>query len=337
MSTLAATCPAPMATGKRKARVLCVDDEPNILRSLRWLLQKEYEVEVAGSGYDGLDLVRKGEFDVIISDQRMPGMIGSDFLREARKVSPRSMRILLTGYSDPQSILKSVNEGEVFRFINKPWHFQELLKVVGDAARIARQTPAPSVAVEPGEAADVGMPGEAILLIDDDAAAREQIAAAIGPVTALLHARDMAEAVAAMEHSVGIVVSNMRVGGVDATRMIKLLKHEHPDIVTMVYTDATDSVDVISLINQAQVFRFLPKPVKPTMLRMALSAATLKRRELKDNPTTRQRHAVETLAETERQSFVKDVERVANSQPQRAGAALIGRIGLGLKRLFRLA
>ena len=324
---------------RTKARVLCVDDEPNILRSLRWLLQKDFEVEIAASGYDGLELVRHADYDVVISDQRMPGMIGSDFLREVRKVSPRSMRILLTGYSDPQAILKSVNESEVFRFVNKPWQFQELLKVVGDAARIARESPVGAPAAEPAPDAPVDVCGEAILVIDDDEDARRQIAEAIGPVTTLLHARDMAEALLAMEQPVGIVVANMRVGGVDATRMIKLLKQQHPDIVALVYTDATDSVDVISLINQAQVFRFMPKPVKPTTLRMALSAATLKRRALQADPSARRRHAVEALGAAERQSLVADVQRVAQAKPGRTvdTGSLLGRLGGGLKRLFGMA
>ena len=87
-----------------RARVLCVDDEPNILRSLRWLLQKQYDVDIAASGIDALTMLRKADYDVVISDQCMPGMIGSELLREVRKVAPRAMRILLTGYSDMQAV-----------------------------------------------------------------------------------------------------------------------------------------------------------------------------------------------------------------------------------------
>lgn len=320
--------PPPAAT------VLCVDDEPNILRSLRWLLQKDYQVEVATSGYDGLELISKSDFDVVISDQRMPGMIGSDFLHEVRRRSPRSMRILLTGYSDLQSILKSVNDSEVFRFVNKPWQMQDLLKTVGDAARIAREVPAAA----PVEATGAEPLGEAILLVDDDPEAVNQVSAALGSGTRLLHARDMAEAMVAVEQSVGIVVSNMRVGGVDATRMIKLLKHDHPDIVTLVYTDAADSVDVVSLINQAQVFRFLPRPMKPTMLRMALAAATLKRRQLTEQPSIARRHAVDALSVADGRALLHDVESVARANPNRSGETLsvLARVGTGLRRLFGL-
>ncbi len=327
------------ATAVKKARVLCVDDEPNILRSLRWLLQKDYQVEIATSGFDGLELVAKIDFDVVISDQRMPGMIGSDFLHEVRKRSPRSMRILLTGYSDLQAILKSVNDSEVFRFVNKPWQMQDLLKTVGDAARIARETPIPPAAIDAPEAAPLDHLNEAILLIDDDDEAMNQLSAAVGTGTRLLQARDVAEAMVAIEDSVGIVVSNMRVGGIDATRMIKLLKQGHPDIVTLVYTDATDSVDVVSLINQAQVFRFLPRPMKPTMLRMALAAASLKRRQLRDHPSTALRHAVDALSTADGRSLLADVETVAKAKPNRSAEALkvLARVGTGLRRIFGLA
>ena len=126
----------------KKGKVLCVDDEPNILRSLQWLLQKEFEVHTAPSGQDGLVLLGQHDFDVVVSDQRMPGMMGSEFLREVRARSPNAMRVLLTGYSDLPAILRSVNEGEVFRFINKPWKTDELLKVVAEAVQIA-QNPVP--------------------------------------------------------------------------------------------------------------------------------------------------------------------------------------------------
>ena len=321
----------------KKGRVLCVDDEPNILRSLRWLLQKEFEVEVAGSGQDGLGKVKAADYDVIISDQRMPGMMGSEFLREARKLSPRSMRILLTGYSDMQAILRSVNDGEVFRFINKPWKFDELLQVVGEAASIAKSQPSVELTPEANENSAVETAGEALLVVDDDPAVVELIAQAIGPTVRVVHAANVAEAVASFdEHEIGIIISNMRVGNVDATRMLKLLKQQHPDIVAVVYTGATDAVDVIGLINQAQIFRFLPKPVKPTMLRIALAAATLKRKQLKEDPAYRKRHAVQAMGEAAKESLVKDIKQIAQTARPRTGdvAAFLQRLGGGLMRMF---
>ena len=91
------------------------------------------------------------------------------------------------------------------------------------------------------------------------------------------YANNVAEAVAAFdEHEIGIIISNMRVGNVDATRMLKLLKQQHPDIVAVVYTGATDAVDVIGLINQAQIFRFINKPWKfDELLQVVNEAASI--------------------------------------------------------------
>jgi serine/threonine-protein kinase len=74
---------------------------------------------------------------VIVSDQRMPGMTGVELLRQSRDISPRSVRILLTGYSDLASIVGSINDGEIYRFISKPWDNQELATTIGEAATIA--------------------------------------------------------------------------------------------------------------------------------------------------------------------------------------------------------
>lgn len=104
----------------KKPRVLCVDDEPSVLRALGWLLRSRFEVSSTTDAHEGLSLLRQGAFEVVISDQRMPGMTGTEFLQRAKIESPNTMRLLLTGYSDYADILGSVNDCEVFRFINKP-------------------------------------------------------------------------------------------------------------------------------------------------------------------------------------------------------------------------
>lgn len=321
---------------QKKGRVLCVDDEPNILRSLRWLLQKEFEVDVATSGHEGLEMVKKTDYDVVVSDQRMPGMMGSEFLREVRKVSPRSMRILLTGYSDLQAILRSVNDGEVFRFLTKPWKFQDLQQTVRDAAHIGATNPAPEP-VESIITEETAPKGERILVVDDDPSVMDLVTEAVGSGGDVTFADNVAEAVAALDQQdVGIIVSNMKVGEVDATRMLKVLKQRHPEIVTVVYTDATDAVDVIGLINQAQIFRFLPKPVKPTMLKIALSAATAKRMQMRANPNIHRRHAVEALDSSVQDSLMRDIQTVAKARPPKTvdPGNFISRLGGGLMRMF---
>lgn len=318
--------------------VLCVDDEPGILRSLQWLLQKQFDVKVAASGHEALGLLKLHDFDVIISDQRMPGMMGSEFLREARRISPRAMRILLTGYSDLQAILRSVNDGEVFRFVNKPWSIKELPRLIADAAAIAKHQPAEPASLEPIASQARDTAEEAILLIDDDPMMGSLISEAVGPDVKIAHATTLAEAVAAFDaQRVGIIVADTRVSNLDTTTMLKVLKEEHPDIVTVVYTATTDSVDVVTLINQGQIYRFIPKPVKTVMLKQALMGAALKRRQLRDNPDAVRRHRVERVADDERVVMLKTIQQSTAAAVAAVGSNLLHRIGGSLTRMFSRA
>jgi response regulator RpfG family c-di-GMP phosphodiesterase len=115
-------------------KVLCVDDEPNILSSLRRLLRANgYQVLTADSGAAGLKILADEPVDVIISDMRMPEMNGAQFLAAARASWPDTMRLLLTGYSEIQAIQDAINGGEIYRYITKPWDDQEILRVLHDA------------------------------------------------------------------------------------------------------------------------------------------------------------------------------------------------------------
>ncbi len=107
--------------------LLFVDDEENIQRSLQRVFRKEgYNLLTASSGKEGLEKVVQTKVDLILSDQRMPGMSGVEFLREVRKTSPDTVRIILTGYADVQAAMDAINQGEVYRFITKPWNDQDL-------------------------------------------------------------------------------------------------------------------------------------------------------------------------------------------------------------------
>jgi response regulator RpfG family c-di-GMP phosphodiesterase len=111
-----------------KLDVLCVDDEPQVLEGLKLHLKQRYTVHVAGSGAQALELLRSlKDVAVILSDMRMPVMDGAKFLNAAQTVSPNSVRMLLTGYTDMQSAIAAVNEGQIFRFISKPCPPDQLL------------------------------------------------------------------------------------------------------------------------------------------------------------------------------------------------------------------
>ena len=130
-----APIPAP-ASGDAVApwRILCVDDEANILSALRRLFrQNGYQISVAGGGAEGLQILDTQEFDLIISDMRMPEMDGARFLEQVFKRYPDTVRILLTGYADIASTIEAVNKGQIYRYVSKPWNDQELLLIVRQA------------------------------------------------------------------------------------------------------------------------------------------------------------------------------------------------------------
>lgn len=126
-----------METAARKANVMFVDDEQRVLTSMRALFRRDYNVHLANSGDEALALLDSQDMDVIVSDQRMPGMTGVDVLKACKRRAPRAMRILLTGYADKDAIAASINEGEVFRYLTKPCARETLRETVAMAVNAA--------------------------------------------------------------------------------------------------------------------------------------------------------------------------------------------------------
>jgi CheY-like chemotaxis protein len=116
--------------------LLLVDDEPSILASLKRLFRREgYGILTAESGQQGLELLASNEVGVVISDARMPGMDGGEFLGKVREMYPQVVRMMLSGYTDLKAVTTAVNRGELFCFLTKPWDDAELVDTVRDAFR----------------------------------------------------------------------------------------------------------------------------------------------------------------------------------------------------------
>lgn len=111
--------------------LLVVDDEPNILSSLKRLFRREgYQLFSASSGSEGLGILAENNVGVIISDQRMPEMTGVEFLSQVKKNYPNTTRIILSGYTDLNSVTDAINKGEIYKFLTKPWDDDLLRKNV---------------------------------------------------------------------------------------------------------------------------------------------------------------------------------------------------------------
>lgn len=119
---------------KEEIKILCVDDEPNVLNSLKRLfLDNDYIILTATSGQDGLRILEQEHVQIVLSDYRMPGMNGVDFLKAVRHLSPDTVRIVLSGYADTSSIVSAINEGQVYKFIPKPWNDDDLKVTISNA------------------------------------------------------------------------------------------------------------------------------------------------------------------------------------------------------------
>lgn len=116
------------------AKVLVVDDQPLVLGVLKEILSRgPYTVLTATSGKEALSLMKQEPIDVVISDERMPGMQGSEFLTIVRQEYPAAVRIILTGHASVGSAIRAINEGEIFRFLTKPVNSDVLHETVREA------------------------------------------------------------------------------------------------------------------------------------------------------------------------------------------------------------
>ena len=122
-----------VAGDKTRGQLLIVDDEEEILKALKRQFRREYDVYTAQSAEAGYKIMMETPIQVIISDQRMPGMKGAEFFGKIKTEFPDAVRLLLTGYADIQAVIAAINDGNIFRYIAKPWDPLELETIVRDA------------------------------------------------------------------------------------------------------------------------------------------------------------------------------------------------------------
>lgn len=115
--------------------ILAVDDEPANLRMLERLFRKEYRILTAPTGEEALAVLKQEDVSLIITDQRMPGMSGTQLLRESMGTNPNTIKIILTGYTDIDALVEAINTTRIYKFVSKPWDPIALKQVVQDAFR----------------------------------------------------------------------------------------------------------------------------------------------------------------------------------------------------------
>lgn len=295
-------------------RILFVDDEERILRSLAMQFRRQYDVLTESDPQRALERLKSEAVQIIVSDQRMPQMSGAELLEQASAIAPQTLRILLTGYSDLDAAVDALNNGGIFRYLTKPWDPQEMAFTLRQAAEIAaRQMPAEARDEAPALPLNV-------LLLDDDAQTLSSVA---GFCDAgghrLLRARNLPEALHQLNtESVDLLISDLRLAGEDTAPLLKTLAQAHPRLLSLVVTPFRDTQSLLRLINEAQIFRYLPKPIRPGLFEKGLSAAARQAQSWRAQP----------------QAVVSRVAEVPREEPERHKVGnLLGMLGRLRERL----
>ncbi|MGD2166778.1 MAG: response regulator [Gammaproteobacteria bacterium] len=312
-----------------RTRVLFVDDEPRVLNSMRIMFRKQYDTFFADNGAAALGIVKAHDIDVIVCDHRMPQMTGVEVLAQARELSPRSVRILLTGYADLNAVEGSINESEVFRFLTKPCAPDELRRTIALASSLAHEPAAPSEAApaaysdenvvtaaeaarteaiavstqvldEPAIAHPPAAPTEnvrrglsVLVFANDESVFRIAQESTRGRVP-VYYASNIVQVVRLIEeHQPGVLLTDISEDRSTIQAMTARLKQHLPQLVTIAVSEHRDVLDMVWLINHGQIFRFLRKPLSPGRCAVSLKAGLEHHQKLLRNPDLVNRYAVE--------------------------------------------
>lgn len=318
-----------------KSNILFVDDEPMILSSLNMLFKNKYKVYLAENGYDGLEIIKSVPIKVIVSDQRMPGMLGHELLRQVKEISPNTVRMLLTGYSDLDAIIGSVNAGEVFRFINKPWQGEFMLYVMKLGVEIydkvtklqeneMQKNEEPVTDENPVTGhrfhIEVEEASPTVLFVDYSEEETGKLIDKYGSLFNTVAVNSIDAAFQEMaKKPVSVIVSNINFGDVDGVSFLDTVRREYPNTVSVILTEVKDAQLAIRSINELNVFRYLVKPMPEDQISLTLEKAIERSKVVKAAP---HKNVLKMAEEIAPERFVKNEESTLRLRLRAAQALL---------------
>lgn len=271
--------------------ILLVDDEPLLLNSLERLLEDDFFVLKTTKQAHAIELARTYQPAVVISDQRMPGMLGHQLLERIKAVSPKTMRVLLTAYADLEATVGSMNYSEVFRYISKPWKADKLLETVRLAANIYAQMEAveqtklntngksiaPTVLVVSNQLSDIDAVSQVLI--------GYQVKTASSASRAILHLQEE-------EIAVLLLISISDSARISEIELLSLVRRISPETVPIFLSNGTDKETALRLINESSTFRYLSKNIKSQDLNLVVRQAVAQHQWLREHPF-KNRHRIE--------------------------------------------
>lgn len=298
-----------MNVTEKKFSILFVDDEERILTSLRSIFRKEYQVFVANSGIEALKLLDENKIDVVVSDQRMPGMLGNELLKEVRKKHPKVMRLLLTGFVDKDAIINTINEGEIYRFIHKPWNNEDIKKIVREAAEASRfdVLAVTNIVKKTADKKSILQyiaqhhPDKGVVVLGSSQTLRNQIRTFCREYNLNVYGAqniDQILGIVSAQPAIGVAIIELPVSADEAILTINILKEKRPELMSIVLADESDANVAIELINSGQVFRYLTKPIETEKLTTAIEKAFNKHMVISSEANLKARHSVEKSKRT---------------------------------------
>jgi len=293
----------------QKPKIAFIDDEPRILRSLKMHFRQSHDVFITTDASELMKYVSEHDVQVVISDQRMPDKQGTEVLRDIKAASPNTLRILLTGYADLNAVIDSVNEGEIYRYITKPWQNDELKQIVNKATEIAQQTQEITQNTMQGndtQKVSGGITGSNrnILVLDDDESVYQQIKSHFKSAYTVSWASNLEQAAKLLQKKrFGVTITDSTLNKENITPIVYALKNIQPDLMVLMLTEFKDAHMVIDLINKGQVYRCLPRPTNFSIMSISLDRAFDHHERLVEQPILAARHHVEEVTESEALNF----------------------------------
>lgn len=247
-------------------RVLFVDDDYNVLDAYKRQLRKKFDIETALGSEEGLAAVRdNGPYSVIVSDLRMPGMDGIQFLSCVKEEVPESVRMMLTGYADLQNAIKAINSGSIFRLLTKPCAPQVLAEALAEGfEQYDRNRGVSGSSDKDAESRSQ----RRILILDDDPVTLKILSNALKKNENLevLKTRDGRVALHCLKNSeIDLVISELNIQGIAGSRLIAYINKSYPEIPVIVHT-AYGTEEVEAEIKSLGNVQYFEKPLDINIL-----------------------------------------------------------------------
>lgn len=302
-------------------RIMVVDDEPNIVSAVQRELNTppfddyDYTAEGFTDPLQALERAREVSFEAVISDYRMPVMDGVEFLGRLAQIQPDCMRIVLSGQTDLDALMRLVNEGRIYGFIGKPWQAHQLKMmlaqaldyegIVAENRRLAARAAARGIALPEADPAELAQ----VLIVDDDLALLASLSRSLRrhlPVDELVQAvrgeavhgltttQDLRVGIQATPSTLqalrwaeimnfACVVVDYRMPGMNGVELLEQMAQRQPDCARILISGQIGREDLIQAVNRAHIFAFLEKPWTDFELKTSVLLGLSRHRLLVEN------------------------------------------------------